>query len=390
MKNDMRGEFEEYVKKLTTAICKDIFLEKLEELYVKYEKEYELYAKAAAQAASAGKSLQKELKGTTSFLKDIDKKTGDSIRQVDEKISRVEASTEQTFNEMRALNEQKLTDFISGISACMDGYQKELSDVFAREEQKISDKLAGIITPEVLGHFLDRLEENTRETKSLAAFVGEEYRSEVEKSIRAIVDANRSAMEETNSAVLAYVDKMTEALEGTQKGAEAAIDGKVKSFQDTMARYIKVESQCFNSFIQAENKSREEALEEQKKLIAQIGPSDEKMDRLERQVIRLEDAVYDMKMDNESAAQSIRLVSEQLLSEKEELALRQLEHNVMKQETAELTRRVHRATAVTTGMVGLVFLLELYRAFGIAGIVVAAGLAVTLPLALRFRKPGKR
>jgi hypothetical protein len=98
MNNDIRNEFEVYVKKLTTSICKEIFLEKLSELYQKYENEYIRYSQTTSLAEQTSKILANEAKTINQSL--------------DEKISHMESNTKQLFADMKVFNEQKQDDFI--------------------------------------------------------------------------------------------------------------------------------------------------------------------------------------------------------------------------------------------------------------------------------------
>ena len=57
MKNDMRDEFEDYVRKLTKSICEDIFLEELKDLYDKYREKYNRYSESVSIADRSSKEL---------------------------------------------------------------------------------------------------------------------------------------------------------------------------------------------------------------------------------------------------------------------------------------------------------------------------------------------
>ena len=165
MNNDLRKEFEDYVKKLTTAICKDIFLEKLEELYQKYKEEYERYSEASSIVQVAGKELNNGIKDTEKLVKDISININQAIKEINTNIASVEANTKRLFSEMKVFNDKKAEEFIIGLANYIDGYKKEISTVFEESEKKISDKLAGIITPEIMREFLHNLQESTAETK---------------------------------------------------------------------------------------------------------------------------------------------------------------------------------------------------------------------------------
>lgn len=376
--NDMRDEFEAYVKKLTTAICKDIFLEKLEELYNKYEEEYNLYSKASHHAETVSKSLEQELKNTVLFLKDVDEKTSKSMDFINDNIGQMEEFTEQMFLKMWNLNEEKRIEFISALSSHIDGYKKELAKIFKDGNKNISNKLAGVITPEILQQFLDSLEENTRETKELASFISDTYKQEVEKSIKQIVEANRKAMEETNISVSEYMKQIMDELGETQKNAVASIEEQKNAVANTTSRYTSLLIQCFNKFAQTEKENREKALEEQKKLIAAIGPSDEKIAQFESRVIKLERLIKEMEKTNETYYQKIQQAFEQYVKEQRSLQIQQYENMALLQRrTEELSHRAAKTTDTTMILLCIIFGLEIGNVFGGIGLLVTAGVIIS-------------
>lgn len=140
MTNNIKNEFEEYVKTLTEAICKEIFLERLEELCGEYEEGY------------------KKIAGTANEIGLISKK----------------------------IDEGSL---------------------------KISDKLDGVITPEQLTEFRKYLEENTKESKELANFINETYKSEIEENIRHIIAKNQQLQRDLNNSIAEHVKGILDKLD---------------------------------------------------------------------------------------------------------------------------------------------------------------------------------
>lgn len=353
MNNDIRNEFEVYVKKLTTSICKEIFLEKLSELYQKYENEYIRYSQTTSLAEQTSRILANEAKTINQSL--------------DEKISHMESNTKQLFADMKVFNEQKQDDFIIALSNHVNGYKQEVSSIFEEGNKKLSDKLHGIITPEILQHFLDSLNENTEETKRLASFVGEEYKNEAVKSIKAIVQANADAMELTNKTVLSYAEKMTKELQDSQISVYKNIEEKTKNTEDYISRYVSSIEQYFTKLIESERNARKEVLQEQRNLIAQIEPSEEKIEQLILSVNRLESISNNIQKSNVEFLTKMKELSKE---QKDAKQLQKENEEESKKEIFGVLNSIYLNTGIAWGFALFFLLLFVYNEYGFTGSIV--------------------
>lgn len=383
MKNDMRDEFEDYVRKLTKSICEDIFLEELKNLYEKYSEIYGRYSESVSIADESSKKLEQEANNAKKFLDSIDHKTQGAIEQLEEHTEQMQEYSKHLFSEMETLKKSEKEEFISDLSNIIDAYKGEISRIFKEGDKKISEKLAGVITVEDLEKFRLSMEANTKETKELAAFVGDEYKSEVEKSIKSIVDNNRKAMEETNSTVSTYVEKLIKEFDVAKKSAEDTLDAKSKNYVETTSKYATAIATYFNKFLQSEKAERAAAIEEQKKLISQIGPSDEKMQQLEKRVANIEKAVSEIKNENATQIQKIGQVLNAFYSKQEEYE-RQKQEAILqiRKENEDLKIRVSGVTGFLSLIVCVLLMLELFTSFGLVGLV-ACGLVITAIVVLK-------
>lgn len=201
MSADLRDEFESYVKKLTTAICKDIFLEKLEELYTKYEAGYEKYSAAAGQSVSAGRSMEKGAQAFEQSVKKAEKNMQKSLKAVSDDMEAVEHSVQKMLQDKELLEDKSRKKFLTELDSGLEAYRKEIAVQFAQGCEQISEKLAGMITPEIMQQFLDALDRYTRQIRELAAFVNETYQTEMQKNIRQIAAQNRKEQEKINDTM---------------------------------------------------------------------------------------------------------------------------------------------------------------------------------------------
>ena len=165
MTNNIKNEFEEYVKTLTEAICKEIFLERLEELCGEYEEGY------------------KKIAGTANEIGLISKK----------------------------IDEGSL---------------------------KISDKLDGVITPEQLTEFRKYLEENTKESKELANFINETYKSEIEENIRHIIAKNQQLQRDLNNSIAEHVKGILDKLDNAADVVNDKLLENARNFSEYTGNFV--------------------------------------------------------------------------------------------------------------------------------------------------------
>lgn len=375
MKNDMRDEFEDYVRKLTKSICEDIFLEELKSLYGKYNEIYERYSDSANIVDRSSKKLEFEVSNAKAFLDYIDSKTQAVIEQLEKHTEQMQEYTKHLFSETETIKNSEKGEFISDFSKTIEAYKGEISRIFKEENKKISDKLAGVITVEDLEKLRLSMEANTKETKGMAAFVEDEYKSELEKNIKSIVDNNRKIMDEAISTVSIYVEKLIKEFKAAKKNAEDTLDAKSKKYVETTSKYSTAIATYFNNFLQSEKAERATAIEEQKKLIAQIGPSDEKMQQLEKRAAHIENAISEIKNENAAQIQKTHQALNDFYSKQEEYE-RQNQEAILqiRKETDELNTRVSFVTGSLTLIICVLLVLQLFTSFGVVGLV-AGGIA---------------
>ena len=234
MGNDMRSEFEEYVKKLTTAICKDILLEKMEELYGKYEKEYQILENSTQNIMDVGKALQQETKMVDTKMKEISSNTQVTLDSISADIVAMETSNKSMFDEMRKLNNDNKKQFITDLSNCIEQYKEDLEFTFKQENLQISEKLVGIITREDLQNFADTSEVNTRKSQELVSFINNTYEREIEDNIRKIIENTQKAQETMNSEISIYIKKVLRDLDS----ATVSTENKVSQYAQTYAELL--------------------------------------------------------------------------------------------------------------------------------------------------------
>jgi dihydroneopterin aldolase len=234
MATDMKEEFEAYVKKLTISIFKDILLKKMEKLCSKYEDEYEKYEQTSEKVLLASESLQGEIKKADEVVKNIDTNTKISLQSISQDIVKMENSTKEMFEEMREFHSQSKSDFIMELSNYIDKYKNEVAMTLDSGYEQISDKLAGVITPELLQEFIDKMEENTRESKEITMFINDAYKNVVEESFNLI-----EALAEQIAQTLLAAFELIGSLEVTVYKPQAPVKGDFEYFAVKIKRFQK-------------------------------------------------------------------------------------------------------------------------------------------------------
>lgn len=90
MAAELKDEFESYIRQLTTVICKDIFLEKLEQLSVQYDETYEKYEAEAERLASVSASVRTEIQAADQYVKKTEKNMRAMLESIAKELNEME------------------------------------------------------------------------------------------------------------------------------------------------------------------------------------------------------------------------------------------------------------------------------------------------------------
>lgn len=375
MSNELRSEFETYVKKLTTAIFNEILLAKMEDLYEKYDEEYQKYHTSTSQAVLASEVLQKRSEFVTQTIIDIDNTTKKAVADIASDIESLESHTEEMFEEMRELYRLSKDNFMLEFSGYLEDYKNQIT---------------GIITPERLNDFVEKLEENTEKSQKLAAFINDTYKTEIEKNVKQIVTQNLWAQSTVNNSISAFGDKILKDLENTTTNAGQIIGSKTNEFSDKFNQIINTFSKNLAVMFLDESHRRQDSLKEQRLLIAQIGPSDEKIEELSNQVRQLEAIVSKLKYDNLNNNMRFEETLNNYMIEQKELEKKRHSNEDMIERRAEsLSWKLYMAFSNTV-MIFLFVLLIIFQkpweVFGIKYFCIISGFLILLFLAVLLLK----
>lgn len=298
MENNLRDEFEEYVKKLSAAICKDILLEKMEELFEKYEIEYSKLEISTQCIVDAGNELGEETRQADKTIKEINKTTKNMLKSISSDIAVMESNNKKLFDEMRNLNDDNKKQFIEDLSKSIEYYKDDLLLIFEQENAQISHRLGDVIKIKDLKEFSEVIENNTKKSHELVSFINNTYEREIEKSIQNIINNTKNSQDKINNEISDYVKKVLKDLGSATSFTENKISRYGQSYAELFEKKMALFQNEFKKMKEEEKCQRETYLEKQVELVKQIGPSDEKIQQLTDQVIKLEQFVFNMNKRN--------------------------------------------------------------------------------------------
>lgn len=369
MNNNMRNEFEEYVKKLTTAICKDILLEKMEELYGKYESEYQKMETSTKSVVDASKDLQKETKKVDATIKEISGNTQNVLNRISADIEVMETNNKTMFAEVRKLNNENKEQFITALGNCIESYIDDLATTFEQENEKISEKLAGIVTPEDLQDFVDTIEENTRTSQELVSFIDSTYEREIEETIKMIIENTKKAQETMNGEIDLFVKKVLEDLESATVSTENKVSQQAQIYAELLNEKMVLFQKELSKLMDEEEQRREGYLQKQVELVKQIGPSDDKIQQLADEVTRLEQIVVKMWKVNTESQKRLQETLFKYINEQKEIERKKQDNvRLIEQKGESISWRIYMAFSNTIILCLFAIVIALLKPWEIWGI----------------------
>lgn len=218
MATDIKEEFEDYVKKLTTAICKEILLEKMEQLFKKYEEESVKLCEASKNVLIAGESLQKEVKFADTTVKKIDADTGNILQDISQDIVSMEDNINMMFEEMRELNLESKHDFITELQGYISNYKKEIAEAIDQGCEQISEKV--LLAEESLQKEVKTADEAVRDTVNTLQGISQNIVSmednvkmTFEEMQKSNVESSHNFIVELNNYISNYKEKIAETID---------------------------------------------------------------------------------------------------------------------------------------------------------------------------------
>ena len=236
MANKTRAEFEEYVKKLTEAICTELLMNRMEQMFRRCEDMAEQLEEASEHINSAGGQMQNELKTVHKTLELSGRETSDVKRMLQEDIDQLRQFSEETFIEIQEFNQTRQRELDLALQRRTDESVKRLEAVLSGGADRIDAALGASITAEEMDAFLKELEE---------------YTTNHRKSSGQYLAAIRRAEKEESDKLQEYISRVVESLESRTEAQKSSADQALELFDKTSGERLSELREHIDSLVEA-------------------------------------------------------------------------------------------------------------------------------------------
>ncbi len=273
MSQNLRDEFEEYVKKLTVEISKEIFLKHLQELYVSYDNNLQNTLKVSANLQEAVQDLSAGIQTASNIASQTQQDSKASLQKIEAQIRRVEAQTESLFTSMRKLNEGDRKAMLDDLAEFSKRHSDMLNQIIINGCGNIDDRLSHIITAKQLQQFREVLEQNSQSSQRLADYVNSILTDKTEEGLQHIQEVMDEGIQTQMRRVKDQLTTIDETIEQILKTQGDTFSDVIASAGDKLAERLRV-------LLQNQENEWKRMLKEQAELIRQASPDKKAVEQL--------------------------------------------------------------------------------------------------------------
>jgi len=328
---ELNDEFEEYVKKLTVEISKEIFLKHLQDLYNSYDDNLKNTLEVSANLREAVRDLSAGIQAASNTALQTKQDSISSLKKIEKQIQHVEAETESLFKNMRKVNEsdrKAMLDDLRGFSkshadtinqvlenSCgniADDRKKILDDLtkFSKRHtntikqilenscNNIDERLSKIVTADQLQQLQEVMEQNTQSAQELADCVNNALADKAEENIKHFQEA-------LDNDIQTQMERVKDQLEATVETIEKTLKTQKDTFSDAIAAAGDEMSKRLQDLLQDQKEELERALTEQAKRIRQACPDKESVKALVSSAQEIETIAGQQKSELESGRKNL-------------------------------------------------------------------------------------
>ena len=384
MNGDMKSEFEEYILKLTTSICKDIFLEEFKKLCIQMVHSINGYVNVSEEILDTKQKLNEEL----DMLKTDTRGIVDNLKDENVKLTEY---TSDLFKELKEQHMNESKQYVIELDACLEEKKEQIDKMLKTEIDKIGSVFENCITRNDIQGFVYEIDENTKRSRELAEFINSTYKKEIEESIQEILHQTDEAQDEIHKKLLAHIEDVSKQLDIAVAEDQTSINKYAAIFQQSVNKEVAIIIKYFSKIVEDEKKERAEFLTKQEELIAQIGPKDEKIEQLNNRISEFEKLVEKLERDNDKKNEQIEQILNNYINRQEELDLkRKKEQAIIDKQSEFLSWKMYMTytnTILMCTFVLLVILMQPWKSFGVKSTVITTIIyAVVTGLFIVLRK----
>lgn len=165
MANELKAEFETYVKNLAETICKEIYLEDLEKICNSYKDQLDECKNLYTAHADKDKELLESTERSMEQLGKLHEQISGKLAEIDDTMQHFDeecrAILQNYSAQVQSVNNDLQEEFISSFTDAVKEAKQNLTEEMAQCNRNIKESLANTITPENLEHYIVRMEEST-------------------------------------------------------------------------------------------------------------------------------------------------------------------------------------------------------------------------------------
>lgn len=248
MANEMKTEFENYVRQLAETICKEIYLKDLEEICRKYTDQLEecqnLYTEHTRIEKEALDSSRENLEQIDKIKNDVTESMSDIKyildrvqKEYDDAIHQYSVTVNEVNQELRDTFFQEFTDITKNVN---QGVKQDLDEC----NRVLKETLQNVITPENLREYISKMEESTGKITEGISLLNTGCQEMLDKYTQEVSSHTQEEREKFQNMLEQYVriglnelvNKVTRDLGQQQKMLEEKIPDKV--LIESMGRQI--------------------------------------------------------------------------------------------------------------------------------------------------------
>ncbi len=271
MSDNLRDEFEEYIKKLTVEISKEIFLKQLEDLYTSYEENLQNTIQTSANLRDAVSDLSHGVQQACDTAAQVQEQSSSSLQAISNQITHMEAQTSDLFASMKRMNQKDRQTLLDELNAFGCQYNAAVQEIMTVSCTNISQRLSGVITCEQLQQFRTVLEQNTKESLQLANYINGVLKGEADRGMEQI----RQAVNRTLDTQLQTINTRLSAVDSAVSQTLQARTEEISAIMLTSEKQLAVQ---LGEFQRKQKAAWASALEQQTKLVEQIGPDKQQVE----------------------------------------------------------------------------------------------------------------
>lgn len=254
MANEIRAQFETYIKNMTETISKEIFLEDLKQLCNVYEGQLEECVKLYKEHTSTNQQLIESNLENIDKIQNVQEEFAEKLNILQKEIEEFQEKNGQILDsytsKVEALNDEMQEEFIRNLFDSLKNYKRELSRELNQYHDNIKLSLESGLTEVSLQNFVNQMKESTKKIEeglqvlqggfqdifeNYSKKVGE-YGDRENERLRSLIEGTvQEAMEKFDRATVEAVNKQKIMLE--EKMTEiSSMKEQIVSLNESMKR----------------------------------------------------------------------------------------------------------------------------------------------------------